>query len=277
MHSSRSLRFVTLASLVVVFSVTPTNASGRGANYFTGLGFLPDSSPVSLAYGISGDGQVIVGESRASGSWQGFRWTLANGMQGLGPGNPHSTAFGASFDGGVIVGNRGPAALWTENTGWQNLTGFENSQALSVSSNGQYVAGNIQNQAVRFDTSGQPLFLGSLVPGHASYGLGISGDGGTVVGYGHTDGGDRPFRWSAGTGMAQLPTIGGGNSGAAIHVSLDSSTIVGWSSGPLEREAVYWDQQGLHTMGTLLDADTRSLALDAVSYTHLTLPTILRV
>ncbi|MBC7817775.1 MAG: hypothetical protein IAG10_12860 [Planctomycetaceae bacterium] len=131
-----------------------------------------------------------------------------------------------------------------------------------MSSNGQYVAGNVQNKAVRFDTSGQTEFLGSLVANQDSFGLGISGDGGTVVGYGRTDGGDRPFKWTSGTGMVQLPTIGGTvNSGAAIHVSIDSSTIVGWSSGPLEQQAVYWNQLGLPPIGTLSATDTRSLAL----------------
>src|SRR5262245_52796754 len=56
-----------------------------------GLGFLPTDVgvvPFSEAYAASANGSVIVGLSRslASGQagWEAFRWTQANGMQGLG-------------------------------------------------------------------------------------------------------------------------------------------------------------------------------------------------
>ena len=52
-----------------------------------GLGFLAGGSVSSAAYGVSGDGKVIVGSSRSANSGtlrEAFRWTSGGGMVGLG-------------------------------------------------------------------------------------------------------------------------------------------------------------------------------------------------
>jgi probable HAF family extracellular repeat protein len=70
---------------------------------FVPLGHLPGRFLESEAFGISGDGQVVVGQSGG----EAFRWTGNEGMIGLGdfPGGPfESRANAASFDGSVIVG-----------------------------------------------------------------------------------------------------------------------------------------------------------------------------
>src|SRR5262245_62103492 len=64
---------------------------------FEGLGFLvtnTDSEP----RGVSADGLTVVGDSAG----QGFRWTAATGMVGLGA--VPSVAFGVSGDGNVAAG-----------------------------------------------------------------------------------------------------------------------------------------------------------------------------
>jgi probable HAF family extracellular repeat protein len=249
-------------SLLLVLTL-PARASS--SSFFTGVGFLPGDSTVSLAYGISGNGQVVVGESRVFGRWEAFRWTAAAGIEGLGPGpfSQSSIAFSASYDGSVISGIHGGAAMWTPDAGWQSLAGPADSYARGVSHDGTLLAGQIKNQAVRFNVGNAPQFIGTLAPDQNSFGLGISGDGGAVVGYGITSGGERAFKWTNASGMVMLPSIGGNaNNAAAINISADASTIVGWSSGSLEQQAVLWHDQGVNPLGTLVEGDTRSLALD---------------
>jgi probable HAF family extracellular repeat protein len=85
----------------------------------------------SLAWSISGDGNVVIGEARDAGQfWRAFRWTSSLGMKDMGTlGGPMSTAHGASKDGSVIVGksliNGGSTSLrafrWTAATGMRDL------------------------------------------------------------------------------------------------------------------------------------------------------------
>lgn len=260
--SPRRLLIGSVLALQIGLPIT----SAKGASFFTGLGFLQGDSQVSLAHGISGNGQVVVGESRIFGRWEGFRWTAATGIQGLGPGpgTQSTVAFGASFDGSRICGVRNGAATWTEASGWQNLAAPNASSALAMSHDGTYIAGQSQFHAVRFGPLGQPQPLGSLGMNLNSQALGISDDGGTVVGVGNIDGGgERPFKWTGLTGMVALPTFGGGNNnnGGATAISADASTTVGWSSRALEQEAVMWNQNGLNILGTFA-GDSRSMALD---------------
>ena len=76
-----------------------------------GLGSLPGSSSTSTAYGISGDGQLIVGDSGSKA----FVWDSMNGMRDLTSvltdtlglnlsGWSLSTASAISTDGSTIVG-----------------------------------------------------------------------------------------------------------------------------------------------------------------------------
>jgi probable HAF family extracellular repeat protein len=117
----------------------------------------------SLAWSISGDGNVVVGEARdAAGFWRAFRWTASLGMKDLGTlGGPMSTSHGASKDGSVIVGksliNGGSTSLrafrWTTTTGMRDLrqellnagvTAVQNwilSVAAGVSDDGTVIAG----------------------------------------------------------------------------------------------------------------------------------------
>jgi len=109
----------------------------------------------TIAWGISADGQVVVGHSDDERcSQQAFRWTSWGGMRGLGwlPGAScqSSQAFGADADGSVIVGvsrtGTGHEAFrWTEAGGMGSLgtsPGDERSQALATNADGDIVVGS---------------------------------------------------------------------------------------------------------------------------------------
>src|SRR5258708_35675213 len=98
MHKPPIFRWF-FCSLVAL--LTTAGAHGQA---FRSLGFLKpnDPSAYSRAYGISGNGLVVVGNSGA----EAFRWTVAEGMKRLGiPGQ--SVALAASWDGSGIVGMPG--------------------------------------------------------------------------------------------------------------------------------------------------------------------------
>jgi probable HAF family extracellular repeat protein len=80
----------------------------------TGLGDLPGGRDYSIAYAVSADGNVVVGESNSTNSGgsfnEAFRWTAATGMVSLGlmpNGTANSRALAASGDGSIIVGTGG--------------------------------------------------------------------------------------------------------------------------------------------------------------------------
>jgi probable HAF family extracellular repeat protein len=138
-----------------------------------GLGDLPGGRFVSSAFGVSGDGKVIVGygsSSRSTGGSEAFRWTAAGGMVGLGDlagGIYNSAAFAASFDGSVIVGissGQSPgteAFIWTARTGMvslrellmnhevDDLAGWSLTEVRGISADGRTIAGSGYNPAGR--------------------------------------------------------------------------------------------------------------------------------
>lgn len=129
-----------------------------------GLGDLPGGDFFSEAYGVSADGNVVVGQSRGAMGDEAFVWTHAGGMVGLGDlagGSFGSVASGVSADGGVVVGRASgtsgdEAFVWTHAGGMQSLsdilsgngvdlTGWQLRQALGVSADGQTIVGEAIN------------------------------------------------------------------------------------------------------------------------------------
>ena len=126
-----------------------------------GLGDLPGGASRSWAYGISGDGSIIVGG--ASGEDfvnEAMLWTEATGMLGLGvlPGKTHAQAFGVSSDGSVVIGSSSigsndiEAFIWDQTNGMRSiqdllieqgidLTGWTLSEARGISDDGQLIVG----------------------------------------------------------------------------------------------------------------------------------------
>ncbi|HZH99227.1 MAG TPA: hypothetical protein VEX38_09670, partial [Fimbriimonadaceae bacterium] len=118
---------------------------------FAALGLLPNGS-YSHAFDVSQDGSIVVGTAEnASGDETAFTWTKAGGLRplenGLGGGRSDGTA--VSDDGNVIAG-------------------------------GARLANNRQ-RAFRKSGGGAMQDLG-VTTGQTAFGIGISGDGSTVVG-----------------------------------------------------------------------------------------------
>lgn len=145
-----------------------------------GLGDLPGGDDYSVAWGISGDGAVVVGQASGVDGSEAFRWTESSGMQSLGylpePGEfPYSFALGVSTDGSAIVGqsrsqNGAEAFRWTESGGMEGL--------------GDLAGGGFNSSA--YDASA---------------------DGSVVVGTGRNDGGGAAFIWKAEDGMRSLQSV----------------------------------------------------------------------
>ena len=123
------------------------------------MGALEGGQFGSVAYGVSGDGTVIVGQSHSGQGSEAFRWTAQHGMVGLGDlsdGEFRSAAFAISDDGGTIVGQAtgtaGPeACLWTPAAGMRSIhrevharnlaPGWQLHEARGVSAAGRVVVG----------------------------------------------------------------------------------------------------------------------------------------
>lgn len=222
---------VGLLALAVLVSGSQTYAA-----MFQGLGDLPGGAFSSDAAGISADGLVVVGSSSYTYNVFGhslseaFRWTLADGMVGLGrlSGGHFSQSYAsaASGDGSVIVGGN---MRWTEPTGIVLLP--DGIGAADVSSDGTVIVGSVGGpfyNAFRWTEAG-----GTNILPYQGFGRGVSGDGSVVVGmHWHPAagaGGAAPSRWTEAEGT--VPLVVGSGSGSAVGASADGSVIVGYFGG----------------------------------------------
>lgn len=246
--------------VVVGYSGSSSNAKAfrwTAADGLVDLGDLPGGTVFSQAFGVSSDGEVIVGRSKSSlgGTVQSeneaFVWTQETGMVGLGSlpgGTQTSTAYAVSSDGQTVVGASrrqiGPgvsqeAFVWTEASGMiglGNLVGGSGaSEALAISPEAKWAAGASssdfgdptnginQKEAVIWElATGDLIELGSLsgIPQH-SVATGISADAKVVVGV-SGGGGDQSqaFIWDEFHGMRSI-------TGVLTELGLADS-LVGW-------------------------------------------------
>jgi probable HAF family extracellular repeat protein len=141
-----------------------------------GLGYLAGQTS-NTASAVSADGSVVVGYSPFGG--EAFRWTQAGGMMGLGL-LPGSSGLGSgtfakavSADGSVVVGSGSTSSPGGEAFIWDPAHGIRLlSQVLTEDG---------------IDLTGWTLQVAT----------GVSGDGDTIVGFGHdravtSRGGSRP-------------------------------------------------------------------------------------
>ncbi len=249
-------------------------AATANSQQFTNAGVLPGGT-ASTAFGISGDGSVLVGRSESTGGNRAFRWT-PSGMTDLGllAGGSTANAISTSYDGSVVVGacittNGARAFRWNSADGMVDLgtlAGGTLSYGRGVSADGSVIVGYSGStngvRAFRWTSSGM-TDLGTIVGGTTSLGLGVSADGSVVVGYCATSNGDRAFRWTSTGGMADLGTIAGGTSSQAHDVSADGAVVVGASIGANGNRAFRWTSSGgMADLGTLAGG-TRSVAKGA--------------
>jgi uncharacterized membrane protein len=261
--------------LVMIYISILAVSRAQGAATFTGLGDLPGGFVRSAAFGISGNGLVVVGSSPSSLTFntdEAYRWTSAGGLVGLGasgppnpPPSPTSRAFGASSDGAVVVGEDGPGARkafrWTSATGRVSLgvlpgqTSSNFSFAWSTSADGSVVVGTSETEAFRWTSAEGMVGLGGPPGGFFSHAWDVSADGMVIAGSIETGApfSHDAFRWTAATGLVHL---GGGD---AYGISADGNVIVGTDGS----QAFRWTaQSGIVRIGDLPGGRVIGIAYD---------------
>src|SRR5215831_8283635 len=216
-------------SASLVLAACGAAASGQAS--FRALGFLdPSLGGPSIAYAVSADGTVVVGQSNSDSGLQAFRWTAEGGMVGLGA--------------------------------FANPGGFQSSQALAVSADGSVIGGaSVRPNSLNEDGSpflwtqaGGLVYPGSLGGTEGGEAFGLSPDGTILVGFASgRDFNYDAFTWTVGTGIVALPRMTNQAQGKALGVSADGSLIVGSIaiSTPSNPKAATWTSAGPALLPTL--------------------------
>lgn len=266
-------------------TVSQTAFRWTAATGLVDLGDLPGGTVDSYATAVSADGAVVAGHGTSAGkplpgggstaiTNEGFRWTAAGGMTGLGalPGSPYgSEPRSLSSDGSVIVGYAMNADSqlrpfrWTAGGGLTDLgllAGASYGEATAVSADGTVVIGyNYFNatgnrQHFRWTAATGLTALDLVTDSTRTFANALSADGNVVVGYGELPNFARgAFRWSAADGYTLLGDLAGGRVySEALAVSADGSVIVGrGESSSFTDGAFVWDAaNGLRSIRALL-------------------------
>lgn len=198
---------------------------------------------VSKANGVSGAGNVVVGESASIAGVKAVTWVLNPAAASMGaanelgslksnPASGTSSAFGISYDGRVVVGDADTdssdtrAVRWLINSGGGTVhrldlgslrtDGKGYSGAYAVNRDGSIIAGESRidsgdTRAVRWVVDAANKItdkkdLGTLggAAGDYSSARGINGDGSVVVGVSNDPGKSTAFRWTEATGMVSV-------------------------------------------------------------------------
>ncbi|MCW5756736.1 MAG: hypothetical protein KIT54_05815 [Phycisphaeraceae bacterium] len=272
--------------------------SAQAQSEFHPLGFLPGGGTNTTASSISNlalaggrvDQVVIAGNGDGPRGREAFRWTLADGMIGLGNlggGFAFSNATGVSSDGTYIIG--GAAALlgieafrWSIDSGMIGLGdlpgGPFRSEANGINGDGTIVVGASRSvfgpfgdEAFLWTEAGGMIGLGTLVgfDGFSSAEA-ISDDGLVVVGSSGFDVESAlPFRWTPTTGMVEMPTLPSqGPNGNALGLSADGQVAVGWSTDSRGQMAVRWTAAGIEELGRLASFEGYKLSASAITDDH---------
>ena len=233
------------------------SASSADLPAFNGVGDLAGGADESVAFAVSGDGQVVVGESEGGSGTEAFRWTDSGGISGLGfvsLADPESSARAISSNGAVIVGSSNDASgvwrafRWTAGVftllGNQSCSNCEPfTEGLGISGDGLVAVGSsaarggggspLHVDPVRWAGGGTALsdlgnFAASEEIGAA---FGASQNGALIVGNHTSSGGKDAFYWN-GSGLVALPRLHAGTpiAASATAVSRDGTTIVGFST-----------------------------------------------
>jgi uncharacterized membrane protein len=211
----------------------------------------PASGTASEASGISADGSIIVGRLGADA----FRQTMLGAFDTLNPppglsgGAPAAiTPDGQIAVGRAFLGSAYHAVRWSpqaEDLGL--IADGPLSWARAVSADGSVVVGTAGQAlfgpsfAVRWVGTHPPESLGVLPGCGWSEARGVSGDGSVIVGYCLTTPAgvsSKAFRWTAQTGMTELPPLHPGERAYAWSISQDGRLVAGLSG---DRSVVWKD------------------------------------
>lgn len=182
-------------------------------------------SPNGAAFGISRDGQVIVGWGDTGAGRESFRWTAQTGIVSIGSLNTEtvdSFASDVSADGMAISG-----------------------QSMSESPN---------VEAYRWTPTTGMVGLGDL-PGGLFYALGwaISDDGEVLVGEAISDIGWEALRWTPETGQVSLDAaVAAQTSTSAQGISADGTIVVG-SAGHVGGAMLWHEVYGFRGIKSMLE------------------------
>ncbi len=205
------------------------------------LGELPSWAFNSMAFGVSGDGSVIVGGFGTTARLEAFRWTGEDGIVSIGVG----LAVDVSADGAVIAGYSllGGPFRWTAEAGMVNLGSIGNYiDTAAISADGAVLVGSYRSGSMTMrgwrwtEQTGLVSLAGSAV-GNRPWA--VSGDGSVIVG-GWTGPGEA-FIWDEESGLRSLQDtlvteyeldLTGWSLVSAEGISTDGLTIVGYGTNP---------------------------------------------
>lgn len=269
-------------TLVGAINTTPAIWS-RGEGLRTLIGPAPFSG--GRAWAVSGDGSVVVGRTtNAGGAQLAWRWSQATGFVAL-PDLPGGTeigeAVGISEDGTVIVGTgrsdaahpvRWRAPLYEpEGLGSIDEPGYINGFGTGVSGDGttaiatSFQTSVVASQAAFWREEVGMIGLGDLPGGpEISFALGVSRDGGVIVGFGREQGQsfrEQAFRWEPTTGLLPLGyLVPQPARSTAYAVSADGTIVVGESgvggvSTAILEAFVWTSPSGMRPLASVLTSE----------------------
>ena len=238
---------------------------------FQGVGDLPGGIFESVATAVSGDGTVVVGYSRSSTGFKGFRW--ASGTMSpiaLAPNGTFTWANSVSADGSVIVGaadSGGTIYAFRSVDSTLLLLGAPEgstiawTQAWGVSPDGQVAVGDMSTSPSTRTFAGRwDLTTPLLLPGDSSsVAFDASEAAQIVVGY---------TTWGAALWidnvLVQLPVASGGQVSPrqARAVTPDGRVIVGVASGNAQQSPAFRWASGIVVPLGVLPGDDTSDAYD---------------
>ena len=209
LDSCRTTRRTSLAAMYGVDAhgttvVGGANANGQDYGFIwrsgEGMQSLDVVDHVTAASRISDNGTVVVGHTGTSSSISSQPFILRNGndFRTTNFGSAISGTTDVSADGSVAVGwsNSGfqsQAFRWTEQSGFEMLGPTSSLVAArGVSPDGKVIVGQVNNQAVRWDSANNMTGIGFLPNGNNSDAYGVSENGNVIVGDGVSILSDRP-------------------------------------------------------------------------------------
>lgn len=240
---------------------TWTRSGGR-----VDFGVLPGVNSGAPAFGISGNGQVVVGEGMNGA----YRRAGSAEIENLGVqlGYTHARALGTDNAGGIVVGRSesfdgaiGQAFRWTSTTGLVGLgytqPGHVYSEAAAISRDGATIVGHSRgggySEAFAWREGVGMQVLAGLDSTNEARAYGTNFDGRVVVGDTRYGAGNQGavIMWISGQPVA-LGFASGYSRSAAIAVDDSGSVVVGYVSSPFQTAGIWTPGRGMEPLSAYL-------------------------